>query len=226
MCPNLPFPIHGKVIAVGLNYKDHAAEAQVPLPLRPVLFAKWTTSLIGNGDTIIIPQGVSQIDWEAELAVIIGKQASHVTESEALKHVLGFTAMNDVTDREAQALDGQWVRSKSYDTFGPIGPRIVTIEEIGDINNLTIEARLNGKKMQSSNTSNLIFNIPYLISYISQRITLEIGDVITTGTPGGVGAFQVPPVFMRDGDTIEVEIEKIGILQNSVKAESSRGAQK
>jgi 2-keto-4-pentenoate hydratase/2-oxohepta-3-ene-1,7-dioic acid hydratase in catechol pathway len=213
---NLPLPMPGKVIAVGLNYKDHAAEAHAPLPEAPVLFTKWTTSLIPHEADIIVPKGVTHTDWEAELAVVIGKRASKVSESEALSYVSGYACMNDVTDREAQSKDGQWVRSKSYDTFGPIGPRIVPAHEIGDPHNLKIEARLNGKTMQSSNTSNLIFSIPFLISYISARITLEPGDVITTGTPHGVGAFLKPPVFMKPGDIIEVEIEKIGILRNRV----------
>lgn len=220
MSSKLPLPRPGKVIAVGLNYKDHAAEANIPLPTTPVLFTKWTTSLIASGDAIVIPTGVTKIDWEAEFAVVIGKTASRVAQADALSYVSGYTAMNDVSDREAQTNDGQWVRAKSYDTFGPIGPRIVSPEEIGDPHNLKIEARLNGKTVQSSNTSNLIFNIPYLISYISQRVTLEPGDVITTGTPHGVGAFQNPPIFMKPGDVIEVEIEKIGILRNHVIAES------
>jgi 2-keto-4-pentenoate hydratase/2-oxohepta-3-ene-1,7-dioic acid hydratase in catechol pathway len=206
----------GKVIAVGLNYKDHAAESGVPLPEAPVLFTKWTTSLIAHEDKIVIPSGVTQTDWEAEFAVVIGKRAVRVSEADALNYVSGYTCMNDVTDREAQGKDGQWVRSKSYDTFGPIGPRIVPASEIGDPHNLKIEARLNGKTVQSSNTSKLIFNIPFLISYISARITLEPGDVITTGTPHGVGVAAKPPVFMKAGDVIEVEIEKIGILRNKV----------
>jgi acylpyruvate hydrolase len=213
---NLPLPKPGKVIAVGLNYKDHAAEANVPLPEVPVLFTKWTTSLIAHEENIVIPTGVTQTDWEAEFAVVIGKRAVRVSEADALNYVSGYTCMNDVTDREAQGKDGQWVRSKSYDTFGPIGPRIVSASEIGDPHNLKIEARLNGKTVQSSNTSNLIFSIPFLISYISARITLEAGDVITTGTPHGVGAFFKPPIFMKAGDVIEVEIEKIGILRNKV----------
>ena len=216
---NLPLPMPGKVIAVGLNYKDHAKEAGVPLPLAPVLFTKWTTSLIPNGANITLQKGVTQLDWEAEFAVVIGKRATHVSESEALSYVSGYTCMNDVTDREAQGKDGQWVRSKSYDTYGPIGPVIVPASQIPDPHNLKIEARLNGKTMQTSNTSNLIFNVPYLISYISQRITLEAGDVITTGTPHGVGTFYKPPIFMQDGDVIEIEIEKIGILKNQVVAE-------
>lgn len=215
----LPLPLPGKVIAVGLNYKDHAAEANVPLPEFPVLFAKWTTSLIGNNDAIVIPKGITKVDWEAEFAVVIGKRASRVSQADAMAYVSGYTCMNDVTDREAQGKDGQWVRAKSYDTFGPIGPVVVPVSEIADPHNLKIECRLNGKTVQTSNTSNLIFNIPFLISYISQTITLEEGDVITTGTPHGVGAFLNPPVFMKAGDVIEVEIEKIGILRNTVMAE-------
>jgi 2-keto-4-pentenoate hydratase/2-oxohepta-3-ene-1,7-dioic acid hydratase in catechol pathway len=215
----LPLPLPGKVIAVGLNYKDHAAEAGVPLPEAPVLFTKFTTSLIPDGADIVRPKGVTQLDWEAEFAVVIGKRASRVSEADAMNYVSGYTCMNDVTDREAQGKDGQWVRSKSYDTFGPIGPVIVPASDIPDPHNLKIEARLNGKTMQSSNTKNLIFNIPYLISYISRTITLEPGDVITTGTPHGVGTFWKPPIFMQPGDVIEIEIEKIGILRNTVVAE-------
>ena len=216
---NLPLPRPGKVITVGLNYKDHAAEAGVPLPESPVLFTKFTTSLIANGDNIIRHNGVTQLDWEAELAVVIGKRASHISESEAMSYVAGYTCMNDVTDREAQSKDGQWVRSKSYDTYGPIGPVIVPASDLPDPHNLKIEARLNGKTMQSSNTKNLIFNIPFLIAYISKTITLEPGDVITTGTPHGVGTFWKPPIFLQPGDVIEIEIEKIGILRNTVVAE-------
>ena len=216
---NLPLPRPGKVIAVGLNYKDHAAEAGVPLPEAPVLFTKFTTSLIANGENIVRHKGVTQLDWEAELAVVIGKRASHVSESDALDYVSGYTCMNDVTDREAQSKDGQWVRSKSYDTYGPIGPVIVPASDIPDPHNLKIEARLNGKTMQSSNTKNLIFNVPFLIAYISKTITLEPGDVITTGTPHGVGTFWKPPIFLQPGDVIEIEIEKIGILRNTVVAE-------
>jgi 2-keto-4-pentenoate hydratase/2-oxohepta-3-ene-1,7-dioic acid hydratase in catechol pathway len=214
----LPLTRPGKVIAVGLNYKDHAAEAGVPLPEFPVLFTKFTTSLTHHEANIVIPSGVTQVDWEAELAVVIGKRAVRVPIEEALEYVSGYTCMNDVTDREAQSKDGQWVRSKSYDTFGPIGPILIPASEITDPHNLKIEARLNGKTMQSSNTSNLIFRIDYLISYISRTITLEEGDVITTGTPHGVGTFYHPPIFMKPGDVIEIEIENIGILKNYVIA--------
>lgn len=215
----LPLPMPGKVIAVGLNYKDHAAEAGLPLPETPIIFTKFTTSLIPNGAEIVRPKGVTQLDWEAEFAVVIGKRASRVSEAEAMSYVSGYTCMNDVTDREAQAKDGQWVRSKSYDTFGPIGPVIIPAGDIPDPHNLKIEARLNGKTMQSSNTKNLIFNVPFLIAYISRTITLEPGDVITTGTPHGVGTFWKPPIFMQPGDVIEIEIEKIGILKNTVVSE-------
>ncbi len=213
---NLPLPTPGKVIAVGLNYKDHAAESGVPLPETPVLFTKFTTSLIPNGGEIIRPKGGTQLNWEAEFAVVIGKRASRVSEADALQYVSGYTCMNDVTDREAQSKDGQWVRSKSYDTFGPIGPVVIPASDIPDPHNLKIEARLNGETVQSSNTKHLIFDVPFLISYISRTITLEPGDVITTGTPHGIGAARKPPIFMKPGDVIEVEIEKIGILRNTV----------
>jgi len=215
----LPLPLPGKVIAIGLNYKDHAAEAGVPLPESPVLFTKFTTSLIPSGAEIVLPKGVTQLDWEAEFAVVIGKRASRVSEADAMSYVSGYTCMNDVTDREAQSKDGQWVRSKSYDTFGPIGPVVIPASDIPDPHNLKIEARLNGETVQSSNTKNLIFNVPFLISYISQTITLEPGDVITTGTPHGIGGARKPPIFMKPGDVIEIEIEKIGILRNTVVAE-------
>lgn len=216
---NLPLGRPGKVIAVGLNYLDHAREANVPVPTAPVLFTKFTTSLIAAEGAIVVPTGITQVDWEAELAVVIGKRASRVSKADAFDYVAGYTCMNDVTDRETQAKDGQWVRSKSYDTFGPIGPRVVSHAEIGDPHNLKIEARLNGKTMQTSNTSNLIFGIDFLIEYISRTITLEPGDVITTGTPHGVGTFYNPPIFMKPGDVIEIEIEKIGILKNHVVAQ-------
>ncbi len=219
MSNELPLPRPGKIIAVGLNYKDHAAEAGAPLPEFPVLFTKWTTSLIPHEANIVIPKGVVQTDWEAELAIVIGKRASKVPIEDAMSYISGYTAMNDVTDREAQSKDGQWVRAKSYDTFAPIGPVIIPASAIGDPHNLKIESRLNGKTMQSSNTSNLIFKLDFLISYISARITLEPGDVITTGTPHGVGAFLKPPIFMKPGDVIEIEIEKIGILRNTLVAE-------
>jgi len=210
----------GKIIAVGLNYREHADEGKVETPKTPVLFTKWPNCLIADGDAIVLPENVTQADWEAELAVVIGRTARHVSVDDALEYVGGYTCMNDVSDREAQFLEGQWSRAKSYDTFGPLGPRVVPAAEIGDPQRLAISARLNGEVMQSSNTSQMIHSVASLIAFISSRITLEPGDVIATGTPAGVGAFREVPIFLKPGDTISVEVEKIGVLTNPVIAES------
>ncbi len=216
----LPIERPGKIIAVGLNYRDHAEEAAAAAPSTPVLFTKWTTCLIADGDPIVIPDGVDQADWEAELAVVIGRTARNVSEDKALNYVAGYTVMNDVTDRMAQASEGQWCRAKSYDTFGPIGPRVVPADLIGDPQRLSITARLNGDVVQSSNTSRMIHSVAALIAFISSTITLEPGDVIATGTPAGVGAFREVPLFLKPGDTITVEVEEIGALTNPVVAAS------
>ncbi len=216
----LPLDRPGKIIAVGLNYRDHADEAAEAAPSTPVLFTKWSTCLIADGEPIVIPGGVDQADWEAEMAVVIGRTARNVSEENALDHVAGYTVMNDVTDRKAQASEGQWCRAKSYDTFGPIGPRVVPADQIGDPQRLAITARLNGDVVQSSNTSRMIHSVAALIAFISSTITLEPGDVIATGTPAGVGAFREPPLFLKPGDTITVEVEEIGSLSNPVVAAS------
>lgn len=216
----LPIERPGKIIAVGLNYRDHAEEAAAAAPSTPVLFTKWTTCLIADGDPIVIPDGVDQADWEAELAVVIGRTARNVSEDKALNYVAGYTVMNDVTDRMAQASEGQWCRAKSYDTFGPIGPRVVPADLIGDPQRLSITARLNGDVVQSSNTSRMIHSVAALIAFISSTITLEPGDVIATGSPAGVGAFREVPLFLKPGDTITVEVEEIGALTNPVAAAS------
>ncbi|MEV4624250.1 MFS transporter [Asanoa sp. NPDC049573] len=214
----LPLERPGKIIAVGLNYRDHAAEADTAAPSAPVLFTKWSSCLVADGDPIVIPDGVREVDWEAELAVVIGRTARSVAIDEALDYVRGYTALNDVTDRAAQAAEGQWSRAKSYDTFGPIGPRVVPAAEIGDPQRLAITARLNGETVQSSNTALMIHSVASLISFISSTITLEPGDVITTGTPAGVGAFRDPPIFLKPGDSIVIEVEGIGTLSNPVRA--------
>ena len=214
----LPIERPGKIIAVGLNYRDHAAESESPLPESPILFAKWPNCLIPHGVPVVLPPSVDQADYEAELAVIIGRRAQRVSEDDALDFVSGYLAMNDVSDRKAQAADGQWSRSKSYDTFGPCGPALVPASEIPDPQRLAIAMDLNGVRMQESNTANMIFGVRYLISFISQRITLEPGDVISTGTPDGVGAFRPEPVFLKPGDVMTVTIEGIGELTNTVVA--------
>lgn len=196
-----------KVVAVGLNYKDHAEETGHPLPAEPLLFLKPSTSVIGPGGTIRIPPESQRVDYEAELAVVIGKRAHRVPERDALKYVWGYTCLNDVTARDLQAKDGQWTRSKGFDTFCPIGPWIV---EGIDPSDLKIEGRLNGETRQSSRTSNLIFSVPRLISFISHIMTLLPGDVIATGTPSGIGP-------LKRGDRFEVVIEGIGVLENPVE---------
>jgi 2-keto-4-pentenoate hydratase/2-oxohepta-3-ene-1,7-dioic acid hydratase in catechol pathway len=212
----LPIARPGKVIAVGLNYRDHAAESDSPLPESPILFAKWSTCLIPAGEPVVLPVGVNQADYEAELAVVIGRQAKDVRADDALDFVSGYLALNDVSDREAQAKDGQWSRAKSYDTFGPCGPIFVPASEIPDPQSLAISCDLNGQRMQDSNTSFMIFGVRQLIEFISARITLEVGDVISTGTPDGVGAFRPEPVFLKPGDEMTVTVEGIGSLTNPV----------
>jgi 2,4-diketo-3-deoxy-L-fuconate hydrolase len=217
----LPIPRPGKVIAVGLNYRDHAAESDAPLPASPILFAKWTTCLVPHGAPVVLPHGVDQADFEAELAVVIGREARHVSADDALDFVAGYLAMNDVSDRRAQAGDGQWSRAKSHDTFGPCGPRLVPASEIPDPQALAISLDLNGVRMQDSNTAHMIFGVRHLIEFISRTITLEVGDVISTGTPDGVGAFRPTPVFLKPGDEMTVNIEGIGALTNRVVAEGA-----
>ncbi len=208
-----------KIICVGLNYRDHAEEQGVKPPSEPVIFMKPYTALIGPGQPIIYPEITEKLDYEAELAVIIGKKCRKVGSEEALQYVLGYTCFNDVSARDIQFRDGQWVRGKSFDTFAPIGPWIVTADEVGDPHNLRIMARVNGEVRQDSNTRNLIFPVNVLVSFISMVMTLEPGDIIATGTPAGVGIFYKPePKLLKIGDLVEVEIEKIGVLANSVAA--------
>jgi acylpyruvate hydrolase len=215
----LPVDRPGKIIAVGLNYRDHASESAADLPKSPILFAKWPSCLIPSGAEIRIPAGVDQVDWEAELAVVIGTRAYEVRAADALTYVRGYTCINDVSARRAQVEDGQWTRAKSFDTFGPIGPRLVPANEIDSPQTLDIRSRVNGELMQHSNTANMIFSVAELIEYISRGITLEPGDIIATGTPSGVGAFRPEPIFLKPGDSVEIEIAGIGILANTVEAD-------
>lgn len=206
----------GKLICIGLNYRDHAAESKMPIPERPIVFSKFTTSIIGHEQTVILPAGSEKSDYEAELAVIIGRRAKGVKPEDALDYVLGYTNLNDVSERGYQFADGQWQRGKSCDTFAPIGPYIATKDEISNPHALSIKLRLNGETLQDSNTDQLIFDIPALIAFLSETITLEPGDVIATGTPPGVGFARNPPIFLKDGDHIEIEVEGLGVLSNSV----------
>lgn len=205
-----------KVIGIGLNYKDHIEEFKKPAPKEPLLFAMYASAIVGPEDAIVIPQMSQQVDYEAELAVVMGRRARNVPVETAVDYIAGYTICNDVSARDLQFSDGQWLRAKSFDTFAPMGPYLVTRNELGDGNGLGIELRLNGKTMQKSNTRNLIFDVPNLVSYISRVMTLEVGDIIATGTPAGVGFVRNPPVFMKPGDVVEIEIERIGLLRNQV----------
>lgn len=212
----LPIDMPGKIICVGLNYRDHAEESGATPPTFPVLFGKWPTSLTPHGTPIVIPRGVEHVDYEAELAVVIDREGRDIDAADALTYVRGYTCMNDVSSRADQALDGQWTRGKSYDTFAPVGPRLVPASELPDPQNLTIVCRLDGEVVQSSNTKNMIFSIAEIIAAASRATTLLPGDVIATGTPGGVGLSFDPPRWLVPGNTVEVEIEGIGTLSNHV----------
>lgn len=214
----LPAVYPSKILAIGRNYAEHAAEGGSELPPAPLLFNKLPNALNAHEAPIVLPAISQQVDYEAELAVIIGRRAKLVSEAEALAHVFGYSLINDVSGRDLQFGDKQWTRGKSLDTFAPLGPFITTRDEIDDVQALKIEGILNGKVMQSSNTANMIFKVAYLVSYLSQGITLEPGDVIASGTPDGVGIFRKPPVLLTPGDVFEVKIEKLGTLRNPVVA--------
>ncbi len=211
----LPAVNPGKVVAIGRNYHDHAVEGGSEPPKSPLLFTKFTNSITAHNANVTLHAISEQIDFEAELAVVIGKRASKVKQEEALDYVFGYTCLHDVSARDLQFSDGQWVRGKGLDGFCPIGPFITTRDEIADPQALKIEGILNGEVMQSSNTKMMIFNVAYLVHYISQGITLDPGDVIATGTPEGVGVFRKPPVLLKDGDVFDVMIENLGTLRNT-----------
>ena len=204
-----------KIVCVGLNYRDHAEEQGVALPERPLLFAKWPNTLLGNGQAIRIPAISRQVDYEAELGVVIGRRVSGVSVEDALDFVQGYVVANDVSGRDLQFADGQWVRGKSLDTFLPVGD-LVPASEVPDPQALLIRTILNGEVMQNSSTSNMVFGVADVISFISQAITLEPGDLIITGTPAGVGAFRDPPVWLKPGDEISIEIDGVGSISNPV----------
>jgi 2-keto-4-pentenoate hydratase/2-oxohepta-3-ene-1,7-dioic acid hydratase in catechol pathway len=206
------------LLCIGLNYKDHAAEGGVPLPEKPVVFAKLTGCIIAAGEAIVLPPDTNEVDYEAELAVVIGRRCRNATTAVALNYVAGYTCLNDISARDFQRGDGQWVRAKSQDTFGPMGPYLVTSEDVPDPQILPIHCWVNGQLLQDSNTDKMIFGVRELIAFISRGITLEPGDVISTGTPHGVGFARTPPIFLRAGDEVIVEVEGVGRLANSVKA--------
>ena len=214
----LPIERPGKIVCVGLNYRDHAEEQGAELPAAPLLFAKWTTALVGPGEPIVIPPIVTKADYEAELGVVIGERVKGVSKENAFEAVRGYLCANDVSARDLQFGDGQWTRGKSPDTFCPVGPALVSRDDILDPQALPIRAILNGETVQESTTANMIFGVADVIAYVTRTITLEPGDLIATGTPAGVGAFRDPPLFMRAGDEITIEIEGIGSLTNPVVA--------
>jgi 2-keto-4-pentenoate hydratase/2-oxohepta-3-ene-1,7-dioic acid hydratase in catechol pathway len=207
-----------KIICVGLNYFDHCKETGMEPPESPVIFSKYANAIAGHNDAIEIPINSTEVDFEAELAFVIGREAKHVSEEEADDYVFGYTIMNDISARDLQFQDGQWSRGKTADTFAPFGPVIVTKDEVGDPHNLAISLELNGEIMQDSNTSNLIFTVPKIISFLSQSMTLMPGDLIATGTPPGVGMGRNPKIWLKNGDRMNVRIEKIGTLSNHVIA--------
>jgi len=201
----------GKFVAIGLNYSDHAKETGLKIPTEPIVFMKATSSISGPNDDIEMPRNSSKLDWEVELAIVIGKETKNISEKEASDHILGYCIVNDVSEREWQIEKlGQWVKGKSGDTFGPTGPYLVTQDEIPDINNLNLILELNGKKMQSGNTKNMIFNTNFLISYLSKFMSLQPGDLVTTGTPAGVGMGMSPQVFLKAGDNVKLTIDCLG----------------
>ncbi|TAM95392.1 MAG: FAA hydrolase family protein [Chitinophagaceae bacterium] len=213
-----PVKSPSKIICIGLNYADHARETNAKIPEEPILFFKSTTSLCGPNDDVIIPMNSKKTDWEVELAVVIGKRASYVKEANAMDYVAGYCLHNDYSERAFQIeRGGQWVKGKSCDTFAPLGPWLVTKDEIKDIDNLRLWLTVNGKTMQDGNTSNLIFKIPFLISYISQFMTMLPGDIISTGTPAGVGLGMHPQVFLKEGDVVELGIEGLGKSRQELK---------
>jgi 2,4-didehydro-3-deoxy-L-rhamnonate hydrolase len=215
----LPVARPRKIVCVGLNYRDHIAEAGFESPARPIVFAKWTSCLIGPGEPIRLPLGVEKIDYEGELGVVIGATIKNVPIERALEAVRGYVCFNDVSARELQVEEGQWTRAKSLDTFGPIG-RLTPSDEIADPQGLGIRTWLNGEVVQDSNTSNMIFSVAEVISYLSSAMTLEDGDLIATGTPGGVGFSRTPPRYLEEGDVIRVEIDGLQPLSNPVQLAS------
>jgi acylpyruvate hydrolase len=214
-----PLPRPSKVVCVGLNYRDHAEETGQPIPKVPIFFTKAVTAVTGPGAPIVLPLDSEQVDYEAELAVVIGARCRRVSRDAARDAIAGYTIMNDVSARDWQFRTSQWFIGKTFDTFAPMGPAVVTGDEVGDPHVLDVSLRLNGTEMQRSNTRHLIFGVPDLIVELSRVMTLEPGDVIATGTPGGVGFIRKPPVFLRPGDRVEISIARVGTLTNSVAAE-------
>ena len=207
-----------KIIGIGLNYRDHAEEQGAKIPKVPMIFAKWPTSLIGASEPIVYPGITQQLDYEAELAFVIGRRCKDVPAEDAFKYIAGYTIFNDVTARDVQLGDRQWLRGKTPDRLTPVGPHLVTADEVANPCDVGIRLWLNGELMQDSRTNQFIWDIPYLVNFLSTAFTLEAGDIVATGTPGGVGFVRQPPVFMRPGDRVRVEVEGLGALENEVVA--------
>ena len=209
----------GKFVAIGLNYSDHAAEVGAEIPKEPIMFMKATSSMCGPNDDVEIVSGSKKLDWEVELGIVIGKEAKHISEDQSQDHILGYCLINDVSEREWQIEKmGQWVKGKSHDTYGPTGPYLVTKDEIKDINNLKMMLDVNGERMQTGNTSTMIFNVDIIVSYVSKFMSLQPGDIITTGTPPGVGMGRKPQVFLKAGDQMKLSIENLGEQNSKVVA--------
>ena len=205
----------GKFVAIGLNFSDHAAESGLPVPSEPIMFMKATSCICGPNDNIEMVSNSKKLDWEVELGIIIGKEAKHIEQNQSQNHILGYCIVNDVSEREWQIEKmGQWVKGKSHDTYGPVGPYLVTKDEIKDINNLNMTLDLNGKRMQTGNTNTMIFNVDVIVSYVSKFMSLQPGDIITTGTPPGVGMGMKPQLFLKSGDELKLSIDNLG-EQNS-----------
>ena len=207
----------GKFVAIGLNYSDHAAETGAKIPTEPIVFMKATSCIVGPNDDVVIPKNSKKTDWEVEIAFVIGKETKYIKKEDALKHIFGYCLVNDVSEREFQIEKlGQWVKGKSADTFGPIGPYLVTKDEIPDVQDLNLSLDVNGKRMQTGNTNNMIFNINYILSYLSNFMSLQAGDIITTGTPPGVGMGMKPQVFLKSGDAMKLTIDHLGEQKQTV----------
>jgi 2-keto-4-pentenoate hydratase/2-oxohepta-3-ene-1,7-dioic acid hydratase in catechol pathway len=215
-----PIPRPPKFVCVGLNYRDHAIESNLPIPEIPVIFSKFSSSVIGPGENIVLPKNSTKPDYEAELAFVIGKPGRHIAAANWKEHVFGYTVVNDVSARDFQMATSQWLMGKTFDTFAPMGPYLVTVDEISDPHELAIGLTINGEVLQNSNTRELIFKIPQLVEHLSSVFTFESGDIVSTGTPPGVGSARKPPRFLRPGDDVIVHIEKIGDLRNPVVAET------
>jgi 2-keto-4-pentenoate hydratase/2-oxohepta-3-ene-1,7-dioic acid hydratase in catechol pathway len=207
----------GKIVGVGLNYRDHIREAGMVPPERPLIFAKFPSAVIGHEDPIVIdPEQTARVDWEGELAVVVGRQMRDVAEADALDHVRGYLAANDVSARDVQFADGQWVRGKSFDTFCPLGPKLIAASEVGDPQALALRTRVNGELVQDSSTAKMVFGVAELLAFCSRSFTLDPDDIVLTGTPWGCGEFMEPVRSLRPGDVVEVEVEGIGVLRNPV----------